>query len=474
MRLYRVQIENFKSLRNIDIRLSDFNVVIGPNASGKTNFIDAFLFLREVYSNYLGMPSIPPYIKWWGWKNVVWQGKMDLPIRFVLYFYDDIIDCEYVFETVFTYEAEAFRIYSESLRVLRRDGEEILTFFREGNAFRLFFNKDYISRVKRELEKVLNEIKGSSIEPRLARRVSIIKDIEEYYQNLKVLEDKGLEFIARAKSIFDFRFMHVLSFRLGNLVLMRISYEHEREVLLPSLKIDLFVKNKEKLEKIRKIYDGYVPESLPTYVLSMIEQFFDNITVLKPMDIRGVREPKLPREEDVLSEDYSNLVLVLYNMYIREGKLPERISQLMERLFPNTYIGFRALKDGRITLIVREDDVELDLPSVSDGFLKTLGIATVLSNKKGGMLIIDQIEDSLHAFTIETLIDELRNMDDVTVIITTHSPSVIDLVDPGELIICDKIGHETHLKRVENPEKIREELRKMGITLSERWLYGGL
>ena len=472
MKLYRVQIENFKSLRSIDIRLSDFNVVVGPNASGKTNFIDAFMFLREVYHGYLEMPSIPPYIKWWGWKNIVWQGRMDLPIRFVLYFYDDIIDCEYIFEAVFIYEAEAFRIYSEKLRIIKRNGEEFLTFSKEGNVFRLSFGKDHLSILKEELEKLLDRMKKLE---KMVGRIGELKDfidLIEYYQDSGFLESGEIEFITKAKSIFDIKTMSI-SYQ-KNLALIHIGHDRERKIVIPSLRADLLVKDKERFKEVQRIYGAPITESLLLYAMDRIRWYFANITVLKPMDIRGVREPKLLRDENVLSEDYSNLVLVLYNMYIREGELPERILRLMERLFPNTYIGFRALKDGRITLIVRENSVELDLPAVSDGFLKTLGITTVLSGKKGGMLIIDQIEDSLHTFTIETLLDELRNIDDVTVIITTHSPSVIDLVDPAELIICDKIGHETHLKRVKNPEKIREELRKMGITLSERWLYGGL
>jgi predicted ATPase len=43
----RIKASNFKSFKDIDISLNKFNVLIGANASGKTNFIQIFKFLRD-------------------------------------------------------------------------------------------------------------------------------------------------------------------------------------------------------------------------------------------------------------------------------------------------------------------------------------------------------------------------------------------------------------------------------------------
>jgi predicted ATPase len=48
MPIKRIHIENFKSFSEIDIPLSRFNVVIGSNAAGKSNFISVFRFLRDI------------------------------------------------------------------------------------------------------------------------------------------------------------------------------------------------------------------------------------------------------------------------------------------------------------------------------------------------------------------------------------------------------------------------------------------
>ena len=44
----KVKAINFKSFESIDIELSDLNVVLGPNASGKSNLASIFQFVRDI------------------------------------------------------------------------------------------------------------------------------------------------------------------------------------------------------------------------------------------------------------------------------------------------------------------------------------------------------------------------------------------------------------------------------------------
>lgn len=43
----KLKIKNFKSLRDVEIELGKFTVLIGPNASGKSNLLDSLLFLSQ-------------------------------------------------------------------------------------------------------------------------------------------------------------------------------------------------------------------------------------------------------------------------------------------------------------------------------------------------------------------------------------------------------------------------------------------
>jgi predicted ATPase len=53
MHIKSINIANFKSFHSANLELGRFNVLIGPNASGKSNFIQVFKFLREIISDGL-------------------------------------------------------------------------------------------------------------------------------------------------------------------------------------------------------------------------------------------------------------------------------------------------------------------------------------------------------------------------------------------------------------------------------------
>ena len=48
-----IKIQNFKSFKNIDLKLENFNVIIGSNASGKSNFVQIFNFLNDIHKHGL-------------------------------------------------------------------------------------------------------------------------------------------------------------------------------------------------------------------------------------------------------------------------------------------------------------------------------------------------------------------------------------------------------------------------------------
>jgi predicted ATPase len=48
MSIKKIKISNFKSFKDVEVELGNFNVFIGANASGKTNFIQIFRFLRDL------------------------------------------------------------------------------------------------------------------------------------------------------------------------------------------------------------------------------------------------------------------------------------------------------------------------------------------------------------------------------------------------------------------------------------------
>jgi len=48
MAIKKIKVSNFKTFKDLDLELGSFNVVIGANASGKSNFAEIFQFLKDI------------------------------------------------------------------------------------------------------------------------------------------------------------------------------------------------------------------------------------------------------------------------------------------------------------------------------------------------------------------------------------------------------------------------------------------
>ena len=54
MRFSRIALENWRNFGQVDVALQNRAFLVGPNASGKSNFLDAFRFLRDVVTSGSG------------------------------------------------------------------------------------------------------------------------------------------------------------------------------------------------------------------------------------------------------------------------------------------------------------------------------------------------------------------------------------------------------------------------------------
>ena len=53
MAITKLTVENFKSFDKLEVELRPFNIIVGSNASGKSNFLEVFRFLRDIAADSL-------------------------------------------------------------------------------------------------------------------------------------------------------------------------------------------------------------------------------------------------------------------------------------------------------------------------------------------------------------------------------------------------------------------------------------
>lgn len=120
----RILIENFKSLRKVDLKLGAMNLFIGTNASGKSNFFDALRVLQGIGNGFTiseildGKPSAENLQKWDGVRGGSTKATLAAaqgdPIRICA---TGLVDDARRWRYDISFDAREGRVTAESLKV---------------------------------------------------------------------------------------------------------------------------------------------------------------------------------------------------------------------------------------------------------------------------------------------------------------------------------------------------------------------
>ncbi len=452
--LKKVFIKNFKSLHDCEIDIGKLNVVVGANASGKSNLVEVFRLLKKIYADKDNFP----FLEWWGYNNVVWQRKEELPIIIGLLF--DIEGYEIYFETNFTGAGGKFQIFREVL-----DIRGYVKFEKEGEFITIKHNEEFIEKFSKNLGGYRSTM-GGGIKTKLKKeRNKLIKEIkfkvkleERLFENNYIYQyiwDKWQGVLIEKKTEKKYRFSTIF---VPQDFIEKLESLKEIIILCPAIKYNI----------------GNIDIDYPLHAIASdkISSIIKSQLILYPLVIRSMKNPQSVRREETIKEDGTNIASVYHTIYLKEGKIPEEIYNPLSMVFPKIDVRPHITDDGRVMIKFLEDGLELSPPNTSDGFYKILTLLTAIYLKPS-LLIIDEIENSLHPETLELVLDTIRAAD-VQAIITTHSPVVVDMTEPDDMVLVEKEQGESRFKRIKDPDKVRDFLKEKGITFSVGWLYGEL
>jgi len=363
-----LELENFLSIEKTKIDLGKLTVLVGPNASGKSNIIKALMLLsglaksgnlsiEEICENYLGINSV---------KEVIYNFKKD---RFRLKAYFKFRDVDLSYEV----------------------------------------SVDSTGRVLKE-------------EIRLGKTPSLIrKETEVEYQTLE----------ERKKT------------RISNVY----------GSILPKIK-DLRPKVLQPIEEVADILGNI------------------NAYSFDPYKIRARASSSYKLE---LRRDGSNLAQVLHSLLTYDRKKFLRIEETLKDLIPEVdELNTPITTDGAYCFLsFKEKGVSepLKYTNISDGTLRILAFVTAL-HLGGTIVAFEEPENCVHPYLFETIVDLSRKAP-CQVLITTHSPYLVDEALPEELRFVDKINGKTRVRMVEDKEKVKKMLEE-GLKLGEIWFSRGV
>jgi len=217
------------------------------------------------------------------------------------------------------------------------------------------------------------------------------------------------------------------------------------------------------------LYDTAIaPPDLSTLSSSTIRVFLERSVLLKHPDIGAISEPQPLTGEERLDVRARNLPQVFYRLSA-EGRT-EYISTVLREAFGGVTVEPRS-SAGRVFLVIRERGVELPPPNIADGLIKALAIASAIELRPT-MLLIDEVENSLHVRALRVIYDVLNSLE-IPVIIATHSPALVDMAEPERVFVVSR-GDDGGTV-VEPPygdlEKLKRRLNELGVSLSDYILY---
>lgn len=141
--------------------------------------------------------------------------------------------------------------------------------------------------------------------------------------------------------------------------------------------------------------------------------------------------PKLGQQDRYLSSSGENLALVLYNLTSDSLDFEEKFNEAIKTLLPDTR-RLRAVPSGHLALTLEwylENAKEpFYLSEMSDGTVRMLCWATILhSPLLPSLLVIEEPEIGIHVAWLKVLAEWIKQASQKTqIIISTHSPDLLD------------------------------------------------
>lgn len=185
-----------------------------------------------------------------------------------------------------------------------------------------------------------------------------------------------------------------------------------------------------------------------------------------------MRQKWLLTDSRWLKEDGGNLGPFLFRLREQKPQHYSRIAGTLRLCLP--FFGDFELEPAGDQILLgwreRESDLVFDASQASDGMLRLMALIALLQQPEEDFpnaLIVDEPELGLHPFAIEVLAELLQAASVHTqVIVATQSVSLIDRFDAEDIVVVDRKGRESQLRRLDS-EQLKQWL--IDYSLSELW-----
>lgn len=188
-----------------------------------------------------------------------------------------------------------------------------------------------------------------------------------------------------------------------------------------------------------------------------------------------MREPT-PAKRQFDPETYGEKILQVFHSILSED--PQSYNEIVEIMktsfneIQNVYSTINEQGLTNIEILESEFSKKFDIKQISDGTLRFLAFLTFMHlQKKLTLLCFEEPELYFHPSLLNKLLDLIKNLQ-IQVIITTHSPQILNLLEPEDLIIVYKRKGGSLYEKLSTMPEIIMKLKDDGFLLGELWTMG--
>jgi predicted ATPase len=396
----RIKVEGYKSLRSLEVYLQPLSVLFGPNAVGKSNFLDALQLLsRMAMSQTLKEAFEPPY-----------RGK---PLESFWF-------AEGGIEGLLQQESASFSIEADvelSPAVIQDVNQQILQ-MRTGKSQ----DDSGGSETRKKQLYIHRKNLRYRIEVEILPKAGLLRVADEY---LAPLGARGQP-IGQPQPYLE---------RMGPRIHLRMEGQSHPAYFERYLDHSIISKPH---------YPPHYPHL--TALKSEMERWL--FFYFEPRErMRAVTGVKEVRHIGLMGEELAAFLNTLKTLAPRQF---EAVEKALRTIIPSiTGIRLEVNKMGEVELSLLEGNIAVPARVVSEGTLRVLGLLALSGVKQPPALIgLEEPENGIHPRRIHAIAELLKNrveFGETQLVVTTHSPILPDLIPNESLFVCHKQGGATVL-----------------------------
>ncbi|WP_081619293.1 AAA family ATPase [Thioalkalivibrio sp. ALE28] len=398
--LHSISAENFLSLNDVQVELRDLNVLVGPNAAGKTNLLKVIQFLGDTVRTDL-LPAIESH---GGFEALRFRGARS-------------------------------KSTSSSNRIKIGIKAQVTT-YASANApdeYGLTFWQRRVRSAKSGDEKqILARIENLQFKRTQGRgrRITV--------RGGKVTIDDG------ARTDSDQQELGLASRSSGLSTLRRLGRN------AGAIQVDELAK------------------------------LFETFRVFE-VDGWAARRPSRETTTSRLESDGSNVAAFLSWLSVAHpetfGLLKDDLSTIVPGIIDLELHPIGGSQEGVEIRIVEESLTgTTPLGAASFGTVRAIAILAMLHDPNPPLLTcVEEIDHGLHPHALDRIVERMRDAKERTqLIVVTHSPALVNRLDPSELIVCERNHLGESVIPAIDPELVAEMSDSTELDLGELWFSGAL